>query len=241
MQRRPAPKPGLSKPGVKPPLKKVGTRPAAPAVKKRASNMPASEEEEEAQKAREKKEKADGDWRNQISEADWKENAGKAPEKFVPNKAIDPDAVMSETKRYLFALSMADKLALLGTSLLLISTFFPWKETVADGDVLGILSSGILVTILSSMAVAGILIRTRKTMPTLNPLYPWVAQLGCVGISALWCLVYIAMAWDSTKAMSAVGNYEVWVSKPAFGLIFAVLAAICSIVGTIFGLKDVGR
>ncbi len=203
--------------------------------------MPRSEEEEDALQAEEKKEKAAGDWRNQISEEDWKANAGKAPEKFVANKAIDPDAAMSETKRYLLALSMADKLALLGTSLLLISTFFPWKETVADGDVLGILSSGVLVTILSSMAVAGIIIRTRKTMPTLNPLYPWIAQLGCVGISALWCLVYMAMAWDSTKAMSTVGNYEVWVSKPVFGLIFAVLAAIVSIVGTIFGLKDVGR
>ena len=239
--RRAIPKPGVSKPGTKPPLKKVGTKPAQPAVKKRSSNMPRSEAEEDALQAQEKQEKAAGDWRNQISEEDWKANAGKAPEKFVANKAMDPEAAMGETKRYLLALSMADKIALLGTSLLLISTFFPWKETVAEGDVLGILSSGILVTILSSMAVAGIIIRTRKTMPTLNPLYPWIAQLGCVGISALWCLVYMAMAWDSTKAMSTVGNYQVWVSKPVFGLIFAVLAAICSLVGTVFGLKDVGR
>ena len=41
--------------------------------------------------------------------------------------------------------------------------------------------------------------------------------------------------------MSSVGNYEVWVSKPSLGLIIAVLASITSIVGTIFGLKDVGR
>ena len=68
-----------------------------------------------------------------------------------------------------------------------------------------------------------------------------ILQLGCVGVSALWCLVYMKLSWDSTPAMSSVGNYEVWVSKPAFGLILGVLAAIVSIVGTIFGLKDVGR
>ena len=112
-------------------------------------------------------------------------------------------------------LPLADKLALFGTAALVIFTFFPWKETVAEGDVLGVFSSGVLVTLLGSAAVAGIIVRTRKTMPTLNPLLPWVAQLGCVGVSAIWCLVYMKLSWDSTPAMSAVGNYEVWVSKPA--------------------------
>jgi hypothetical protein len=238
---RPGVKPGV-KPGTKPGVKKVGTKPGAPAVKKKpSSNIAKTDEEYEQEAIAEKKEKAANDWRNQISEADWKENQGKAPEKFVANKAMDPELAMGATKQYLWELPLADKLALLGTSMLLISTFFPWKETVAEGDVLGILSSGIVVTILSSLAVAGIIIRTRKTMPTLNPLLPWVAQLGCVGISALWCLVYIKLSWDSTLAQSSVGNYQVWVSKPAFGLIFGVLASIASIVGTIFGLKDVGK
>ncbi|MDP2273650.1 MAG: hypothetical protein Q8K32_23120 [Archangium sp.] len=235
--RRPAPRPGV-KPATKPGVKKVA---AKPAVKKRATNVPRTEEEDDALIAAEKKERAANDWRSQVSEEDWKANQGKAPEKFVATKAMDPELAMGATKQYLWELSMADKLALAGTSVLLISTFFPWKETVAEGDVLGVFSSGILVTLLASMAVAGIIIRTRKTMPTLNPLLPWVAQLGCVGVSALWCLVYMKLSWDSTPAMSSVGNYEVWVSKPAFGLILGVLAAIVSIVGTIFGLKDVGR
>ena len=195
----------------------------------------------DADLAAERKEKAANDWRTQISEEDWKENQGKEKEKFVPTKAMDPELAMGETKRYLWELALADKLALFGTSLLVIATFFPWKETVAEGDVLGIMSSGVLVTLLGSAAVAGIIIRTRKTMPTLNPLLPWVAQLGCVGASAIWCLVYMKLSWDSTPAMSSVGNYEVWVSKPSLGLIIAVLASITSIVGTIFGLKDVGR
>lgn len=181
------------------------------------------------------------DWRSQISEEDWKENQGKTAERFVADKAMDPDLALGETKRYLLLLPLADKLALGGTVALLTCTFFPWRETVSEGEVLGILSSGFLVTVLSSIALAGILIRTRGSMPTLNPLLPWVAQLGCVGVSALWCLAYTAMAWDQTKAMSPIGNYEVWVSKPAFGLVLAIIAAIIAIVGTIFGLKDLGR
>jgi hypothetical protein len=243
--RKPAPKPGVkpgAKPGLKPGVKKVGTRPGAVVKKKPvASNMPKSDQDYEDEAVAEKEKKAATDWRSQISESDWTENQGKAPEAFVPNKGIDPEDWMAKTKLYLWELSMADKLALAGTSLLLVSTFFPWRETVAEGDVLGVFSSGILVAVLSTMAIAGIVIRTRKTMPTLNPLLPWVAQLGCVGVSGVWCLVYMKLAWDSTPAHSAVGNYEVWVSKPAFGLIFGLLAAIASIVGTIFGLKDVGR
>ena len=236
--RRPAAKPA-ARPGTKPGVRKVGSKTAAP-VKKKPS-MQRSEADMDADLAAERKEKAANDWRTQISEEDWKENQGKEKEKFVPTKAMDPELAMGETKRYLWELALADKLALFGTSLLVIATFFPWKETVAEGDVLGIMSSGVLVTLLGSAAVAGIIIRTRKTMPTLNPLLPWVAQLGCVGASAIWCLVYMKLSWDSTPAMSSVGNYEVWVSKPSLGLIIAVLASITSIVGTIFGLKDVGR
>jgi len=242
--RRPATKPGarpVAKPGAaKPGVKKPGTKPAVAAVKKKPS-MQRSEEDMDADLAAERKERAANDWRSQISEEDWKENQGKEKEKFVPNKAMDPELAMGETKRYLWELPLADKLALFGTSVLVISSFFPWKETVAEGEVLGVFSSGILVTLLGSAAVAGIIVRTRKTMPTLNPLLPWVAQLGCVGVSALWCLVYMKLSWDSTPAMSPVGNYEVWVSKPAFGLVLSILASIVSIVGTIFGLKDVGR
>lgn len=240
--RRPAAKP-VAKPGVKPGVKKPGTKPGVAAVKKKpaGSNMPRTEQEYDDEAKADKAAKAANDWRSQISEEDWKENQGKAPEKFVPNKAMDPELAMGATKQYLWELPLADKLALFGTSVLLISTFFPWKETVAEGDVLGVFSSGILVTILASIAVAGIIIRTRKTMPTLNPLLPWVAQLGAVGISGLWCLVYMKLSWDSTLAMSSVGNYQVWVSKPSFGLILGLIAGITSIVGTIFGLKDVGR
>lgn len=205
-------------------------------MKKKPAPRPAPVEEDDVPPPSKKQ-----DWRSQLTEEDWKENGGRAAEKFVPDKTLDANDAMIQARVYLLDLSMADKLALFGTAVLLIATFLPWRETVSEGEVLGVFSSGALVTVLAGIALAGILIRTRKTMPDLNPLYPWMAQLGAVGASGVWCLIYMMLAWDPTHARSPIGNYEVWVSKPAFGLILALLAAITSIVGTIFGLKEVGR
>lgn len=223
------------------PVKKVAARPAAAAPKKRpAPAKPAPKRRPDDDDEPPPPSKKD-DWRSQVSEEDWKANAGRAPEAFVVDRQLDPNDAMAATKRYLFELTMADKLALFGTATLLFSTFLPWKETVADGDVLGVFSSGIFVTLLSAMGVTGILVRTRKMSPTLNPLLPWIAQLGCTGFAGMWCLVYMKLAWDPTMAQSAIGNMQVRVSSPSFGLFLGVVAAITSIVGTIFGLKDVGR
>jgi hypothetical protein len=231
--RRPA------RPPTRPGAKKVAAKPGAP--KKRPAtgakpkrNLPAADD---APPPPSKKQ----DWRSQISEEDWKENAGRAPEAFVVDRSLDPNDAMAETRRYLAELPLADKLALFGAGTLLFATFLPWKETVEEGDVLGVLSSGVLVTVLAALAVAGIFVRTKKISTTLNPLLPWIAQLGCTGFAGLWCLVYMKVAWDPTLAQSKIGNFEMWVSKPVFGLFLALLAAIVSIVGTIFGLKDVGR
>ncbi|MFT3707434.1 MAG: hypothetical protein QM817_07175 [Archangium sp.] len=230
----PKKKPVSAKPGVKKvgpsgkPLKKkpVGGAPKKPAPKDEDYEAPAAKK---------------NDWRSQISEEDWKENAGREQEKFVVDRTMDANDAMTQAKIYIWELPLSDKLALFGSGVMLLATFFPWKETVHDGDVLGVFSSGILVTALTAISVAGIIIRTRKTMPTLNPIIPWMAQLGAVGVAGVWCLVYLKLSWDSTLAQSTIGNYMVWVSKPSFGLILALLAGIVSIVGTIFGLKDLGR
>jgi hypothetical protein len=223
-----------SKPAVKPVARKPATRAGAPAVKKRPAPAPKRDEDTPPPKPKE-------DWRSQVSAEDWNENAGRAPEKFVVDKQMDATESMTEAKQYLSSISMADKLALGGASLLCVSTFLPWAETAKDGDVLGIFSSGVLVTILSALAIAGILVRTRKMMPTMNSLWPWIAQLGAVGISGLWCLVYFRLAWDHTLVQGAWGAEKIWASKPAFGLILALLAGITSVVGTVFGLKDMGK
>ncbi|MBL8915724.1 MAG: hypothetical protein JNM17_33805 [Archangium sp.] len=236
----PKKKPMAAKPAAGP-AKKVGPT-GKPLVKKKpagvkpvAKKAPPPDEDYEPPKSNK------NDWRSQISEEDWKANEGKAPEKFVVDRTLDANDAMTATKLYIWELGLADKLALFGSAVMLLATFFPWKETVSQGDVLGVFSSGILVTVLCAISVAGILIRTRKTMPTLNPIIPWMAQLGAVGVAGVWCLVYMKLSWDSTLAQSPIGNYMMWVSKPSFGLIFALLAGIVSIVGTIFGLKDLGK
>jgi hypothetical protein len=227
--RKPVGKP-LTRPGVKKVLKKKPVAGARPKPKPRV------EDDDEPPPTAKKP-----DWRDSVSAEDWKEGAGREKEAFVVDRALNPDDAMLKTRQYLWSLPLADKLALAGSSVLLISTFLPWKETVKDGDVLGVFSSGVIVTLLAAMAVAGLLVRTLKSMPTLNPLLPWAAQLGCVGISGVWCLVYIMLSVDSTLVQSSIGNQQIWASKPSLGVFIAVVAGVISILGTIFGLKDVGR
>jgi len=221
-------------------VKKVGPKPGVkPGVKKKPAPKKQVEEEvvEKGYRATTKV----PDWRESVSEEDWKANAGREKEAFVVDRTLDANEAMGETKRYLLELGMADKLALFGTAVMVLATFLPWKEVVPEGDVLGVFSSGILVTALGSVARAGIIIRTRKAMPSLNPILSWMAQLGAVGLSGVWCLVYMKTSWDSTEVQAAIGNYTQWASKPVLGLFLALISAIVSIVGTIFGLKDLGR
>lgn len=232
----PAPRPRRppSKPAGRPVVRKPAARAGAPTPKKRPAPAPSRDEATPPPKPKQ-------DWRSQLSEEDWKENEGRAPEKFVVDKAIDANEEMKDATQYLMSLSLADKLALGGAGLLLVATFLPWAETAKEGDILGIFSSGVIVTLLSAVAIGGIIVRTRKLMPDVNPMLPWVAQLGAVGVSGLWCLVYFRLAWDHTLVQGPWGADKIWASKPSFGLILAVLAGITSVVGTVFGLKDMGK
>jgi hypothetical protein len=115
--------------------------------------------------------------------------------------------------------------------------FFPWKETVAEGEVLGLMSSGVAVFALSATAIAALATRARAA-PGANPLAAWVVQLACVGLSLVWCVIYARLSWDSTPARAPIGNYEVWVSRPALGLALAFLAGVAAAGGTVFGLKE---
>ncbi len=228
-----APKP--RRPAVRP-ARRPASKPAGAAVKRRPAQprAPSYGDNTPPPSARE-------DWRAQLTEADWKETAGREPEKFEPDRALDANDALVETGRYFRNLTLADKLALGGALTLLTSTFLPWAETASDGDVLGVRSSGIVATLLSGGTVAAILVRTRKMMPQLNALVPWVVQLGTVGVAGLWCLIHLKLAWNPTLVPAPVGNYQMWVSKPGLGLLLALLAGITAVVGTIFGLKDVGR
>jgi hypothetical protein len=73
-----------------------------------------------------------------------------------------------------------------------------------------------------------------------NPLLPWVVQLGGTGFGSLWCLVYVKMSWDSTLVRSPYGNFDMWASKPSFGVIFGFIAGVVGALGSVAGLKDMG-
>jgi hypothetical protein len=177
------------------------------------------------------------DWRAELSEKDWGESA-KAKAAFVANKGIDPEDFMSDVKRFLYELGTADKLAFFSLASMFLASFFPWKETASEGEILGLLSAGVVVWLLTLIAMLLIAARVRNWSTRLNPLYPWIGQLFAAGFSTVWCLLYIRWSWDSTLARSPVGNFDMWTSKPSFGVIFALIAGAMACVGTIFGLKD---
>lgn len=230
---RAAPPKGARRPVSKAP----GARPGAPKKKRPAGARPAPRRAETPPPAPKK-----DDWRSQVSEEDWKASQVAERPAFEVERTLDAEDWMGQTKHYLLGLPLADKLALFGTGVMTLSTFLPWRETVSHGEQLGVFTTGALVTLLSGAALAGIIVRTKKLMPKLNPLVPWIAQLGLVGVAAVWCLFDTAvLSWDSTLAQSRIGNFQMWVSKPSIGLISALLSGVVSLLGTIFGLKDLGR
>jgi len=234
---RPPPRPA-SRPASRPGVKKVVKKPApGGGTGKRPTTKPAGPRSRmpEAPARAAKVEKAD--WRAQVSQADWDEMQQKDKEKFVADKGMDPDDVLKDARGFFASLSSFDKLAFFGTVGMLLSTFFPWKETVTDGDVLGLLSAGIVVTLLSALALAAMVLRVRKAF-SVSPILPWILQLGCIGFGVVWCLVYVKMSWDSTLVRSPIGNFDMWASKPSFGVIFGFLAGVVGGLGTLVGLKE---
>lgn len=161
---------------------------------------------------------------------------------FAPGeRMVDPDDFWAEIKVFVLELSMPDKLAFIGALTTLLACFFPWKDTITEGDVLGLMSLGALVFVVSVMIIVAIIIRTRQVMPRLHALIPWLVQFGGACFSIVWCLVYVKLSWDSTMARSPVGNYERWVSSPSPGVFIAMLTSVVTLAGTLLGLKEKPR
>jgi hypothetical protein len=214
--RRPAPG-GARKPGAKrPPARRPGDGPPQPAKPR--------------------------DWRDELSEED-KLAMARVPESavFMPDKAMDPDDVMGEAKRFIVDLSTADKLAFFGSTTMFLACFFPWKETVREGDVLGLTSLGAVVFVLAIISMLAIAGRVRNLFAKVNPLLLWIGQLGAVTFSGVWCLIYMKLSIDQTVVRAPIGNEEIWASKPTFGVILALMSAAVATLGTVLGLKETGR
>jgi hypothetical protein len=226
--KRPATKSGV-KPVAKKPLsgaKKSVARPKRPAPKPEAAEPLA------------KAGNAAGDWRSKVDPEDWNQMPAsqREPAQFQADKGIDPDDFIGGIRLFVDSLSAGDKLAFFGAVATLLSCFFPWKETVADGDVLGLGGPGLVTFLMGCLTLVVLTLRVNKTLKV-NELLLWAAQLGTLSLGVLWALVSITQSWDPTLARSMEGNQEVWVSKPSFGVILAVLSGGLTGFGTVLGLK----
>ena len=191
---------------------------------------------------------AEGDWRSKLSPEDWQapspsaKPVGDAEDtnlKRNPHSKNLDEEFFGDAKTFMNGLSTPDKVAFFGSAGMIVSCFFPWAETLAEGEVMGLLSRGALTFALGIAVMTTISVRTRHTFPKLNPLFIWVAQLGATSFSVLWVLVCIKLSWDPTLARALVGNEEIWVSKPGLGAFFGLMMAVVATLGTALGLKEI--
>lgn len=152
-----------------------------------------------------------------------------------------PDEALREMSAFFKQLGLSDQLAFFGALTIALSCFFPWKSTLEEGDVLGMMSLGVVTLIISGILMGAVAIRVQRFMPRLHPLIPWLVQLASAGFSALWILIFMRLAWDSTEVPSPIGNYTMMRSSPSFGAWVALIGAGVSLTGTLLGLKEKTR
>jgi hypothetical protein len=148
---------------------------------------------------------------------------------------FSPEEAMDDARLFVGGLNTGDKLALFGGALCLLCSFFPWKETAAEGDVIGLQSLGVVATGLAALAMLAVVGRVRRSV---NRAAAWLVQLGCAGAIIVWGLVFIKLSWDPTQAPSLDGNMLVPVSKPSLGVYLGIVSGIITDAGTMLGLKD---
>lgn len=176
------------------------------------------------------------DWRQSVAAEDWGPDRG-APVAAPRQKTLDADDYLGHIKQFVTGLTLADKIGFFGALATLVACFLPWKDSVTEGDVLGVGSAGFLVALTSLAGMMGVIMRSQQSVKV-NAMLLWVLQLGSAGFGMLWCFICIRLAWDSTQVHAAIGNEMVWASKPAFGVYIAILTGAATIVGTVLGLKE---
>ncbi|AKQ65307.1 hypothetical protein A176_002219 [Myxococcus hansupus] len=149
----------------------------------------------------------------------------------------DPDELIRDAKELFGQLRGGDKVAFWAAAVVLISCFMPWKETAVDGDVLGLMSMGVGAFVMSILLLTAVTIRVKGSLPSVNPVVPWMGQLVVSIVCLIWCIVYIKMSSDTTMVPTPIGNSEMMNSSPSFGVYVAVLGAVATLGGTLMGLK----
>ena len=149
-----------------------------------------------------------------------------------------PEDVFEEFRQFVSILGVSDKVALGGVGMVVLSAFFPWKETAAEGDILGMMSLG-LVCIVASLAILGtITLRVRRLLPDLNVLIPWLGQLALSIFCVVWCIVFMKISTDASAVPSLMGNATVMNSSPSMGAYMGLLGSLACLAGTLLGLKE---
>jgi hypothetical protein len=153
-------------------------------------------------------------------------------------KIVAPEEIISGTREFIGELSKSDKITFAGAVLIGLSCFVPWKETAAEGEVLGLMSAGAGALLGTALIIGAIFVRVRRTMPKINPATIWMTQLGVSFLSVLYTVIFIKTAFDSTQVPSHFGNQMTWNSSPSFGVFLGLLGAIGALVGSVMGLRE---
>jgi hypothetical protein len=228
--------------GPPPPAKRMSQPGAAratrPPPRKPATPPPEDDEAEEAAEAERRRNK----WKSSFRAAEGGQSAvvtsNQMPKLAGPQGMVPPEQLLDDAKDFVVGLPTADKIAFAGAAIVVLVSFMPWKETASDGEVLGLMSNGI-VAFLAALATMGVLvIRVRRIMPRLNPLAPWLAQLASAIFGIIWCLIFIKISWDGRRVDSPIGHYTMAISTPSFGVVLGLIGGLVALGGTLLGLKE---
>lgn len=150
------------------------------------------------------------------------------------------ESFVRETASFVSHLRTADKLTVIGLFLTVFLSFFPWKVTVADDEVLGIdfRHMGFPVVLFAALGIASLVVRERDLLPGLTLRTVWLAQLGSVIATVLWALAYILKSWDARMVPSPVGNFEMAASRPAFSVYVALITGVVALGGSVSAYRE---
>lgn len=181
----------------------------------------------------------------EVEEEDWRipapppsTAASKGPATGSDSSIAAPEEIIADTRAFIRELSISDKITFASACLIILSCFLPWKETAADGEILGLMSTGIGTLLGAVLVIGAIFVRKRGTLPKVNVSTLWMMQLGVSFFCILYTAIFIKVSFDTTQVQSQLGNAMVWTSSPSFGVFLGLLGSLGALVGSVMGSRD---
>jgi hypothetical protein len=159
-------------------------------------------------------------------------------EEEIDRRPTQAEELVDSVRDFVSNLSTADKLAFFGAVLVVVVSFLPWKETAKEGEIMGVMSFGVVATLAALGSMGAHVARVRQLLPQVPPLIYWALQLGLIAFCVLWCLVFIKVAWNGELVNAPYGSGQLPVSRPAIGVFVGLVAAALSATGAVMGLRD---